>query len=166
MGSFYCQKVCGSEDFSIEEWNEAFRYCNEAGIEGVERDKILNPELFPCKNQCFDCCAIVGETRQKTQKLINKNKIMEKKYFTFGEVIEALKLGLKVQREGWNGKGMFLYYVPESNYPAVTDIAKETFPNGMVPYCAYIAMKTADNKVVPWLASQTDILAEDWLVIQ
>ena len=46
--SFYCQKVCGEVDFSIDEWNKAYKYCDDAGIEGIERDKILSPELFPC----------------------------------------------------------------------------------------------------------------------
>jgi hypothetical protein len=35
--NFYCQKVCGSDDFDIAEWNKALDYCNKAGIEGVER---------------------------------------------------------------------------------------------------------------------------------
>ncbi len=65
---FYCQKVCGDENFSIEEWNKALAYCNNAGIEGVERDKILHPEKFPCTEQCFTCMAIVGERRLKTKK--------------------------------------------------------------------------------------------------
>lgn len=72
--NFYCQIVCGSDDFKIEDWNKAFDYCNKAGIEGIERDKILNPELFPCESQCFDCCVIVGEQRLKTQKLISITK--------------------------------------------------------------------------------------------
>ena len=92
----------------------------------------------------------------------------------FGEAIALLKAGHRVQREGWNGKGMFLYYVPANSYPAQTDIAKTYWadkqpPQGentvspiMVPYGAYIAMKTAQENVVPWLASQTDVLAEDW----
>jgi hypothetical protein len=84
---------------------------------------------------------------------------------SFGAAIEALKIGHKVARKGWNGKGMFLYYVPANSYPAVTDIAKQTFPDGLVPYSAYIAMKTADNKVVPWLASQSDVLEEDWVIV-
>jgi hypothetical protein len=83
----------------------------------------------------------------------------------FGQAIEAMKGGLKVSREGWNGKGMFLYYVPAQSYPAVTDIAKATFGE-TVPYGAYIAMKTAQNNVVPWLASQTDVLAEDWTIVE
>lgn len=83
----------------------------------------------------------------------------------FGEAIQTLKAGKKVARCGWNGKGMFLYYVPANSYPAVTKIAKETFGD-MVAYAAYIAMKTAQGYVVPWLASQTDILAEDWEIVE
>lgn len=63
---FYCQKVCGDVNFSIKEWNEAMKYCDGAGIEGIERDKILNPELFPCNEQCFSCMVIVGKRRLKT----------------------------------------------------------------------------------------------------
>lgn len=95
----------------------------------------------------------------------------------FGKAIEALKEGHMVARSGWNGKGMFLYYVPANSYPAQTDIAKAYWkdkqpPRGdnvasavMVPYGAYIAMKTAQENVVPWLASQTDVLAEDWSIV-
>lgn len=88
-----------------------------------------------------------------------------KKGMTFGLAIEAMKQGLKVARTGWNGKGMFLYYVPENEYPASTEIALAYYDGGMVPYGDYIAMKTADENVVPWLASQTDILAEDWVIV-
>lgn len=65
---FYCQKICGDENFSIDEWNKAFDYCNNAGVKGIERDKILHPEKFPCDEQCFACVAIVGETRIKNLK--------------------------------------------------------------------------------------------------
>lgn len=81
----------------------------------------------------------------------------------FGDAIRALKDGKKVTRAGWNGKNMFLYYVPPGNYPARTDIAKaEWGEDGLVPYRAYIAMKTVQGDVVPWLASQSDVLEEDW----
>lgn len=85
--------------------------------------------------------------------------------FDFGLAIHCLKSGKKVQREGWNGKGMFLYYVPAASYPMQRNSLETMggiFPDDMVPYGAYIAMKTAQNNVVPWLASQTDVLAEDW----
>lgn len=97
-----------------------------------------------------------------------------KEVLSFSDALIALKAGKKVCREGWNGKGMFLYHVPENRYPAVTPIGREiafaTTPekqesDGKVPYGAYIAMKTAQNNVVPWLASQTDLLSEDWEII-
>lgn len=79
----------------------------------------------------------------------------------FGEALLLLKEGKKVARNGWNGTGMFLYHVPANLYPAQTEAAKRTFGD-MVPYGEYIAMKTAQGNVVPWLASQTDMLSGDW----
>jgi hypothetical protein len=79
----------------------------------------------------------------------------------FGNAIAELKAGQKLGRQGWNGKGMYIYYVPQNSYPPVTDIAKAEFGD-TVPYRPYIAMKTAQGDVVPWVASQSDILAEDW----
>jgi hypothetical protein len=84
---------------------------------------------------------------------------------SFGQALQAMKNGEKVCRGGWNGKGMFLYYVPANSYPPTTAIAKEAFNGEDVPYGAYIAMKTAQGNVVPWLASQTDVLSEDWMII-
>jgi hypothetical protein len=84
----------------------------------------------------------------------------------FGQAIEALKSGIKVARNGWNGKNMFLYYVPANKYPYSTEIGKSIADEqGNVEYGAYIAMKTAQGNVVPWLASQTDVLAEDWNIL-
>ena len=85
---------------------------------------------------------------------------------TFGLAIEACKRGAKITRVGWNGKGMFLYHVPADYYPVKTNAAKSFFgDNSLVPYRAYIAMKTVDNDVVPWVASQSDILATDWSIL-
>lgn len=70
---------------------------------------------------------------------------------TFGEAIAALKQGKRVSRTGWNGKGMWLeLQVPDAH-------SKMTLP--------YIYMKTAQDDLVPWLASQTDVLAEDWGIV-
>jgi hypothetical protein len=80
-----------------------------------------------------------------------------------GEAVDQMKYGHKVARRGWNGKGMFLYFVPAGEYPARTDVAKKEWgEDALVPYQPYIAMKTAQGTVVPWLCSQTDLLAEDW----
>lgn len=69
----------------------------------------------------------------------------------FGQALESLKLGHRVAREGWNGKGMWL----ELQRPDAH--SKMSLP--------YIFMKTADDQQVPWLASQTDMLAEDWTLV-
>lgn len=85
---------------------------------------------------------------------------------TFGDALLLLKAGVRVQRAGWNGKGMFIYMVPAAEYPAQRGAAKRWAGEGaMIPYGAYLAMKTVDGTVVPWLASQTDILAEDWAAL-
>lgn len=86
---------------------------------------------------------------------------------SFGNALTLLKDGYRVARKGWNDKGMFLYYVPENKYPASRNkhgTMIGVFEDDMVPYGAYIAMKTAQNNVVPWPASQIDILAKDWYV--
>ena len=81
----------------------------------------------------------------------------------FGEALVALKNGKKVSRSGWNGKGMFLFLVPGSQFVVNRAPLLGIYPEGtVVDYCPHIDMKTADEKVVPWLASQTDVLAEDW----
>lgn len=86
----------------------------------------------------------------------------------FGSALDSLKAGRKVARSGWNGKQMFLYYVPSANYPASrnkNNTMAGVFPDDLVPYQSYIAMKTAQNTVVPWLASQTDMLSVDWVEV-
>lgn len=84
----------------------------------------------------------------------------------FGQAIEALKEGKKIAREGWNGKGMFVYYVPANAYPASTQAAKSEYGDALVPYRAYLALKTAQGDVATWSPSTSDALAEDWEVVQ
>lgn len=86
----------------------------------------------------------------------------------FGVALIALKAGKRVTRQGWNGKGMFIYHVPANRYPPTTragyDLASG--PDFCVPYRAYVAMKTVDGDVVPWVCSQSDLLEEDWLILE
>lgn len=84
----------------------------------------------------------------------------------FGDALAALKAGEKVARSGWNGKGMFLFLVPGSTFKVSRAPLLGIYPEGTeINYHAHVDMKTADGMVVPWLCSQTDMLAEDWLVI-
>lgn len=90
----------------------------------------------------------------------------------FGDAIEALKEGKKVTRTGWNGKGMYLWLMPAATVkaewcrePHLKEIAENN--GGEVECLGSIRMKTADNKVLTgWLASQTDILSEDWVLYE
>ena len=76
---------------------------------------------------------------------------------TFGGALEALKAGQKVSRAGWNGKGLWLeLQVPDAN-------SKMTLPYIFMSYPTD-AQNTPGARV-PWLASQTDMLAEDWVVL-
>ena len=91
------------------------------------------------------------------------------KDMAFGSAITAMKDGHHVARSGWNGKGMFLYYVPENKYPASRNehgTMVGVFEDDMVPYREYIALKTVDNQVVPWAPSISDALAEDWQIVE
>lgn len=78
----------------------------------------------------------------------------------FGEALELLKSGKKVARKGWNGKGMFLFLVFPTELETKADV--EIFSAQKS-----IAMKTTDSSiVVGWTASQTDMLADDWVVVE
>lgn len=74
----------------------------------------------------------------------------------FGQAIWGLKNGEKVARAGWNGKGMWLVLVNSRNYTV------DAVRSGSHTVLPWIGMKTAGDEFVPWLASQTDVLAEDW----
>lgn len=88
----------------------------------------------------------------------------------FGEAIEAMKNGKFVTRKGWNGKNMYLWYMPPATIkaewckePHLKAIADAN--GGEVECLGSIRMKTADNKVLTgWLASQTDMMSEDWAI--
>lgn len=85
---------------------------------------------------------------------------------TFGMAVEALKAGQMVARKGWNGKAMFLFLVPGSTFHVNRPPLLGIYPEGTeINYHAHIDMKTATGEVVPWLASQTDVLANDWEVV-
>lgn len=80
---------------------------------------------------------------------------------TFGHALEMLKLGYKVARKGWNGKKMFLFLTKGEDLTSC--ICTEDMP----PCIDSICMKTAQNTIcVGWLASQADMLAEDWEIFE
>lgn len=84
----------------------------------------------------------------------------------FGKALELLKTGALMARAGWNGKGMFIYLVAGSEFDVDRAPLLGIYPEGThIQYRAHIDMKTADGSCVPWVASQTDLLANDWLEV-
>lgn len=88
-----------------------------------------------------------------------------------GDAIRAMRTeGKRVARTGWNGKGMWLCY--QRGYPEGVSINANTaratgLPEGSTcRFLPYIMMRTAHDEFVPWLASQTDLLACDWVVVE
>lgn len=108
-------------------------------------------EIYPCKRDIFEA------TYEAVEQIDRMN---------FGDALVLLKAGKKVAREGWNGKGMFLFLVPGSTFKVNRAPLLGIYPEGTeINYCPHIDMRTADGKIVPWLASQTDALADDWVEV-
>jgi len=82
----------------------------------------------------------------------------------FSEALMYVKDGKKVQRSGWNGKNMWIRYFDPSLDHESDIVVGGPYSEGLL-WLPFIIMKTVDNKLVPWLASQTDILAVDWQVV-
>ena len=84
---------------------------------------------------------------------------------SFGDALEAMKNGERVAREGWNGKDMYIFIACEPDF--VTDADISAFDNQDVETGDVICMKTAQNTFqLGWLASQADMLAEDWYIVE
>ena len=93
---------------------------------------------------------------------------------TFGDALEALKQGKRIARAGWNGKGMFLFLLPANDGiptkvihdPALREVIETELGGDTFDALGSIRMFTADKKILTgWLASQTDMLCEDWEIL-
>lgn len=79
-----------------------------------------------------------------------------------GWAVKQMRNGARVRRAGWNGKGMWLALVPGDNWSGQIGTPPADLPEDWAGYLPFAAMFTADKKIVPWLCSQTDLLATDW----
>ena len=84
---------------------------------------------------------------------------------TFGDALHYLKQGKKVARTGWNGKCMWLALIAGENWGIGGQAPYDISGGAHINHASFIGMRTADCKFVPWLASQTDMLANDWMVM-
>jgi Protein of unknown function (DUF2829) len=88
----------------------------------------------------------------------------EKTDLSFSKALEALKAGKRVCRSGWNGKNMFIYLRDYGEFEGIQAVVPSI--EDSLPLLPHICMKTADNKVLyGWLASQTDMLSDDWCIL-
>ena len=99
-------------------------------------------------------------------------EVIKLKYMTegtcnlsFSEALYHLKKGDKVARTGWNGKDMYVFLVNGSKFTVNREPLISMFPEGTeIEYRPHLDMKAVDGTIGVWLASQSDILAEDWYI--
>lgn len=85
----------------------------------------------------------------------------------FGMAVTAIKAGAKVARKGWNGKDMFLFLVHGSTFQVDRAPLLGIYPEGTtINYRPHIDMRTANGEIVPWVASQSDVLEVDWVIVE
>lgn len=95
----------------------------------------------------------------------------------YGQALEALKQGKRVSREGWNGKGMFIFQRPGDTLPKDFIAKVKSLPGTVkdflvkedrdIEFLPYLCMWSASGEVVNgWLASQTDMLSDDWCILE
>ena len=85
----------------------------------------------------------------------------------FEEALSLVKEGKKVARVGWNGKNMFIFAVAGSQFKVNRPPLLGIYPEGKeINYQPHVDMRTSDGSIVPWIVSQTDLFAEDWVEIE
>ena len=84
---------------------------------------------------------------------------------TFGDAIQAAKMGKRIARKGWNGKGMYVFLAHGMDFHTDADLSELDDQDVEVLDC--LVMRTATGAFCPgWLASQTDMLADDWMIVE
>ncbi len=138
---------------------------------------VLNPQ-HRAEADCENCSYVNAcysqaerEVKMTTEVTLAAEQLAEQLNKTtelnFGEALCLVKEGKKVARTGWNGKDMFIFLVSGSvfkvNRPPLLGIYKE---GTEISYHGHIDMKTACGQIVPWVASQSDLLSDDWFLME
>lgn len=148
---------------------------------GHEYDARLH--YYRCPVCGFDREKLSLQRQRQLQPLQPNLEQLNSKTMNFGQAIEAAKSGKLVARQGWNGKGMFIFMRPACELDTETVVNKvqslpDSFkkwvadhhgdaPTDKIKFGRYLCMKAADGSVVNgWLASQTDMLSEDWTIVE
>lgn len=100
-------------------------------------------------------------------KAVFESAYQEAEELTFGMALGALKIGKRVARNGWNGKGMFVYLVPAFDRPAAGDMEQAFFGGySDVHQRAQMNIKNVDGTVCSWVPSVSDCLSDDWIILE
>lgn len=129
--------------------NSIKMHCKDGRILDIRESEDID---YTLKNIMRDDWEIVGEVDVKDLNI---------QTLTFGEAIRNLKTGKKVARKGWNGKGIYLELQTPDEHSKMTLPYIYIVTNGLVT-----DNPDAPKGVVPWFASQTDMLATDWVIVE
>ena len=109
----------------------------------------------------------MDEFFQQVDKDDSENITSDVSVMDFSSALRLLKDGKKLSRSGWNGKGMFIFLVKGSTFKVNRPPLLGIYDDGTeIKYQSHVDMKTADGTIVPWLCSQSDMLANDWGVVE
>ena len=153
---------CHNECYSIS--CEECEYCGDRRcLSRWQADHLIANGVMPrMEPPAKRCVAFENENKKMN---FGGNYMKPDTIMTFGDAIEAVKDGQRVSRKGWNGKGMFVFLARDADFNTDADMTGIDQPE--VPVHDMLVLKTAQNTLQPgWLATQTDMLAEDWFVVE
>ena len=126
----------------------------------------------PCEGYHCDTRESFVMTRGAEAQPVPPNRLVsfadcEPSSHDFGWALDRLREGKLVQRRGWNGKGMFLYLVQGTKFKVNRPPLNQIFsPGTQVTYGSHIDIRAANGECRPWLASQADMMADDWRIFE
>lgn len=149
----------------LSNWKNAYWYYNQ------ERKEIMNHFEDAESNQDVPAAALFPRDlmwimKDNWEVVDDDPQKVPADTYSFGDAMNFLKGGKKVARKGWNGKNMFLFLATEIEFHTQADLSCVSNLEGDLTLPA-VVMKTADDRFcVGWLASQTDMLSNDWYTVE
>lgn len=149
----------------LSNWKNAYWYYDQ------EREEIMNHFEDAESNQDVPTAALFPRDllwvmKDNWEVVDDDQQKVPADTYSFGDAMNFLKGGKKVARKGWNGKNMFLFLATDIEFHTEADLACVSNLEGDLTLPA-IVMKTADDRFcVGWLASQTDMLSDDWFTVE
>lgn len=149
----------------LSNWKNAYWYYNQ------ERKEIMNHFEDAESNQDVPAAALfprdlIWIMKDNWEVVDDDPQKVPADTYSFGDAMNFLKGGKKVARKGWNGKNMFLFLATEIEFHTQADLSCVSNLEGDLTLPA-VVMKTADDRFcVGWLASQTDMLSDDWYTVE